>query len=125
MSIEAYAGPAIVELMGHRRIAGVVSQAEQYGTAMLRVDIPGADGQEGTTQFYGGASIYCLTPTTDEMVAAVAARNQPTPVQRWELPKAEAAVDAETVDPDDDADHCADCGRPINPMGECPVCDQP
>jgi hypothetical protein len=124
VTTEAYSGPAIVELMGHRRIAGIVSQAEQYGTAMLRVDIPGADGEPGTTQFYGGSSIYCLTPTTDEMVAAVAARNQPAPVHHWELPRpAEHEVDADIVDPDDD-DHCNRCGRPINAMGECPVCDQ-
>lgn len=84
---ESYEGWAIVELMGHRRLGGRVSQVEQYGVPMLRIDVPGVKpGDDVATQFYGGSSIYCLTPTTEEMARAVALRNQPAPVQRWELP---------------------------------------
>lgn len=99
-----FEGWAILELMGHRRLGGYVSQAEMFGTAMLRIDVPGPDetcalccggkveavgadgpivcgacegkGQKPTiaaTQFYSGGSIYCLTPTTEEVARAVAA----------------------------------------------------
>lgn len=93
-SEKPYEGWAIVELMGHRRLAGLVSQAEQFGVAMLRVDVPGENGEVSATQFYGGSSIYCLTPTTEEIARAVALRNRPEPVARWELPapKAEAST---------------------------------
>jgi len=46
---------AILELMGHRRLGGYVSQQEIAGAAMLRIDIPGEDGQPAATQFYSAA----------------------------------------------------------------------
>lgn len=54
---------AILELMGHRRMAGLVSDVELFGSRMVRIDIPSAPP---VTQYYGGASIYCLTPTDEE-----------------------------------------------------------
>lgn len=90
----AYEGPAIVELMGHRRLAGHVTEAQMYGTTLLRVDVPQGDGSTAT-QFYGGSSIYALTPTTEAMVERIAATNSVRPVERWELPSADAD------DPDD------------------------
>jgi hypothetical protein len=83
---EAYAGWAVVELMGHRKLAGRVSQVTQYGAAMLRLDIPGPNGQTVATQYYTSAAIYCLTPTTEEIAVGVARTRVPEPVQRWELP---------------------------------------
>ena len=80
----AYEGWAVVELMGHRKIAGYVSEAPQYGTAMLRVDCVTTEGEPVATQFYGGASIYALTPTTEEIVRRMAPLN-PRPVRHYEL----------------------------------------
>lgn len=70
---------------------------EQFGATLLRIDIPDADPAKGmcATQFYGGGAIYCVTPTTEEIARGVARSNQPTPVQRWELP-APSAVDYES-----------------------------
>lgn len=93
---QCYEGWAILELMGHRQLGGKVSQAEQYGTVMLRVDIP--NGEEWATQFYGGTAIYALTPTTEAIARAVAERNQPTPVHTWELPAPKKDIDP--IDPD-------------------------
>lgn len=99
-----FEGWAIVELMGHRRLAGYVKPAPMFGTELLRIDIPGEDGPEAT-QFYGGSSIYCLTPTTEEIARRVAASCKPEPVQRWELalpaPSKTHVVDPD-YDPDDD-----------------------
>lgn len=97
-----YEGWAILELMGHRRLGGRVSQVEQYGAPMLRIDIPGEAGEDVATQFYGGGSIYCLTPTTEDVARAVALRNQPAPVQRWELPALPTREQAITEDDHDD-----------------------
>ncbi|HEV2071060.1 MAG TPA: hypothetical protein VGR26_14820 [Acidimicrobiales bacterium] len=101
---EPYEGWAIVELMGHRRLAGRVSEAEQYGTAMLRLDVPAVDGQQAATQFYGGSAIYCVTPTDEEAARLVAARNAPAPIQTWELPRPRRDetddVDVEIIDED-------------------------
>lgn len=94
----AYTGWAVVELMGHRRIAGHVSEAAQYGTAMIRIDVPTTEGPP-ITQFYGGASIYCLSPVTEDVARAVARRNKPAPVSPYEIlpPRTQTAL---AIDPD-------------------------
>lgn len=89
-SAQAFEGWVILELFGHRRLAGYVREQEIAGTAFIRLDVPGRDGQPIATQFYSAASLYCLTPTTEEIARAVALANRPTPIQRWELPPAPA-----------------------------------
>lgn len=58
---------SIVELMGHRQLAGRVSEIQRYGTTMMRIDVPQKDGSM-VTQFYGGAAVYSETPSTKETV---------------------------------------------------------
>jgi hypothetical protein len=76
----------ICELLGHKRLAGRVTEVTVFGQAMARVDIPNAEGGF-STQFFGGASIYRLSPVTEEVARAVALHCHPEPVHSWELPK--------------------------------------
>ena len=107
---EKYAGWAILELMGHRRLAGYVSEQELAGVGFLRLDVPALDDQPPATQFYSAAAVYCLTPTTQEIAEAVARTDRPVPVQRWELPALPARASREenggedAVDEDDEDD---------------------
>jgi hypothetical protein len=78
-------GWAILELMGHRRIAGIVSEATVAGGAFIRIDTPASEDTAGATQFYSPAAIYAITPTTEEIARAVALNCAVQPVQRWEL----------------------------------------
>jgi hypothetical protein len=105
---EKFAGWAILELMGHRRLAGYVQEVELAGAGMLRLDVPGwihtePTGEQkergGATQFYSPASVYCLTPTTEETARRVADMGRPMPVQQWELPRPQYVPD----DPEADA----------------------
>ena len=82
---DAYEGWAILELMGHRRLAGRISSATIAGTTFLRVDIENRAGEHLATQFYSGASIYCLTPSTEDVCRAMGDKIKPRPVQRYEL----------------------------------------
>lgn len=75
-------GYAIVELMGHRRVAGHVSEVQFGGSTFLRIDIP---GEPPLTQLYATSAIYCLTPTDEQTAEAIARLGIPTPVSRWEL----------------------------------------
>lgn len=99
-----FEGWAIIELMGHRRLAGYVREEPHFGTSMLRIDVPGPEGAPIATQFYGGGSIYCVTATTEEMARRVALSNQPEPVRQWELRTLPAPDRAESYDRDDDGD---------------------
>lgn len=114
----AFEGWAILELMGHRRLGGYVSEATVAGAGFLRIDVPGDDGGADpdsmvATQFYSPSSVYCLTPVTEEMARAVAARNRPQPVQRWELPAvAKATTTAAETCGECDEMPCSACGGP-------------
>lgn len=90
---EPFAHWAIVELMGHRRLAGFLSEVEVAGKGFLRLDIPTGD-DTSATQLYNPASVYAITPTSEETARRVAELSQPAPVQRWELPP--VASDTET-----------------------------
>jgi hypothetical protein len=94
---DPFAGWAILELMGHRRLAGYVREVELAGTGLLRLDVPDPTLQGvaldpldpecwSATQFYSPAALYCLTPTTEDVARKVAAGSDPAPVKRWELP---------------------------------------
>jgi hypothetical protein len=81
----------IVELMGHVRLAGRVSETERFGAKLGRIDIP--DVSEGaapdavlSTQFFHGSSLYRYTPCSEAAARVVAKSNQPQPVKPWELP---------------------------------------
>jgi hypothetical protein len=107
---EPYAGWAIVEIMGHQSYAGEVRPEAQYGAEMLRVDVPELPGftktesryrygdrpeeveieyppVPGFTKFFGGSSIYCLTPCSEEVARAAASSMRKQPVTVVSLPE--------------------------------------
>jgi hypothetical protein len=77
-----WAGWAIVELMGHRRLAGHITEETIAGAAFLRLDIP---CDPPITQLYAPASVYCITPTTEDIARRTANLGRPAPVSRYEL----------------------------------------
>jgi hypothetical protein len=89
---DSFEGWAVVELMGHRRLAAYVSEQEIAGTAFLRLDIHGVEGGPAVTQFYGAGSVYCLTPTTEEIARRLGEQLRPQPVARYELEPAPSAT---------------------------------
>lgn len=108
MSTEPFDSWAVVEMMGHRRTAGRLTEVELFGGKMGRLDIP--DGEGFTTMFFNASSVYCITPTTEELARGVAARNKPEPVHLYELPRPVARGDEEKPDRDDDPDEIVDMG---------------
>jgi hypothetical protein len=106
VSAPAFEGWAILELMGHRKLAGKLSEATIGGGAFIRIDVPGDEG-DVATQFYAPGAVYCITPTTEEIARGLAKGNRPTPVTRYELPPprvAEPTYDDEDDSDDDDQD---------------------
>lgn len=94
MSEEQFEGWVILELMGHRRLAGYLREQQIGGASFLRLDVPGDDGAVAT-QFYSPSAVYCITPTTEDTANAVAKLTRVAPVQRWELPSAPDGAGAE------------------------------
>lgn len=70
----------IVELMGHKVVAGRIQKSEMLGKPMLRVDIPQTSAYPEFTQFYGDSAIYCVTFTSKEVAKAAAESYKVNPV---------------------------------------------
>ena len=75
---------AVLELMGHVKIAGYVTEEKLFGVELGRIDIP-VDDKKSITQYFGGSSVYRITPITEDVARAFAARNQPRPIYTYEL----------------------------------------
>ncbi len=71
---------AIVELMGHKVVAGKVSKSEMLGAPLLRVDVPGTSVYPEFTQFYGTGSVYCVTFVSEEVARLTAEQTKVNPV---------------------------------------------
>lgn len=99
----------ILELMGHRRLGGYVTEAEVGGIPFLRIKVHRADGSQ-FDQFYGKAAVYAMTPTTEEIARAVS-RAAEGPVSRWELPAQLVAGGEAPTMPDTDYDPTDEIGH--------------
>lgn len=134
----------ILELMGHRRMAGKVSEATLAGGVFLRIDVPdlvitkrrGGESidlpRKGFTQYYRPEAVYALTPTSEAMARAVAEQSEPEPVQAWELRNLLPAGGGSTTVKDGDhilvSAACPKCGDPVATVDErlsiCPNCQR-
>lgn len=78
---------AILELMGHRRLAGYISEQTIAGAAFIRIDAPAdaAGEPSSVTQFYSAAAVYAITPTTEAIARELARDIHPEPVHAFEL----------------------------------------
>ncbi len=87
---EPFAYWAILELMGHRRLAGYVQEAEIAGASFLRIDIyrsaqNALERDEVFTQWYSPAAVYAITPTTEAIARQISGQEAYQPVRPWEV----------------------------------------
>lgn len=79
---------AIVELMGHNRIAGRCTEQSVAGVNMLRVDVPENDSHPAFSKLYGGSAIYAINPV-DELTARACAHSiKVSPVNVYNMKEA-------------------------------------
>ena len=96
---------AILELMGHVKLAGFITEEELFGGKIGRIDIPG-EARAGITQYFGGHTVYRITPVSEETARMFAARNKPRPVYVYELqlpaPTADTYVNEHSEEDEDE-----------------------
>ena len=73
---------AQVEIMGHRVRFGRIADVARAGVTMLRIDVPTDDPTVFSSELYGGAAIFSITPCTEDSARAYAAQRR-----RWETPQ--------------------------------------
>ena len=99
---------ALVELFGHSRIAGKVSEQVIGGCAFVRVDVPEINGQQPLTKLYGNGAIYAMTIVDEETARAAASQFQVKPIDVWsarrmlESAKEEETYNGREAEPVDD-----------------------
>jgi hypothetical protein len=83
---EPFTGWAVIDILGHQRIAGQVREQTIAGAAMLRCDIPPDGDYPGETVFQSPGSIYSIRPCTEQVARIVAKTCRPAQITRWDLP---------------------------------------
>ncbi len=76
---------AVVELFGHQRIAGLLSEQTIGGCQFLRVDVPDSGDQKGFTKLYGQGAIYGITFVEEAIARELAGRVRARPVEVYEV----------------------------------------
>lgn len=107
---------ALVEVMGHKKYAGFVSEEEIGGQSFVRVDVPAiADdkkesAREAFSKFIGPSSIYCITPVTEDVARAMVVDLAKSPFEVWDYPSLRAEKQPHLIEYDpsdeDDDDPC-------------------
>lgn len=77
----------LLELFGHQRLAGRVSEQTIGGCAFLRVDVPAVEDLPPFTKFYSQGAIYAMTPVTEEIARAAVKRYRIEPVTVYDIPE--------------------------------------
>lgn len=75
---------ALVELMGHQRIIGKVTEQEIAGSKLLRVDVPRLGDAQAITKYFGSSAIYAITPLDEDTARVMAAKVDVAPVSVWD-----------------------------------------
>ena len=112
-----FASWAILEAMGFKKLAGFVQEETIAGAALLRIDVPPTTKRTGYTKYFGPTSIYCLTPTSEDIARRAAeeieAWTDPIPVSLpRQLPAttatARVSTEAAAAELSDDLEHPED-----------------
>jgi hypothetical protein len=76
---------ALVELFGHQRIAGRVSQSELGTGDLIRVDVPAVAGRDPLTKYYNVKAIYGITPVDEATATRMAQDIRAEPVSEYSI----------------------------------------
>jgi hypothetical protein len=74
---------AIVELFGHKKIAGRISEQTLGGCSFVRIDVPEVDGAPAWTRLYGQGAIYSISFTDEETARGAVRMLAEVPVDVW------------------------------------------
>ena len=78
---------AILEIMGHQRFAGHLTEQTIGGTSMLRIDVPAVGELSAFTRYFTANSVYSITPVSEELARQIASGLKRQPVTVYELPE--------------------------------------
>lgn len=91
----------ILDLFGHQRTAGHVTEATVGGCAFIRIDVP--EGEGFRTEYYGNGAVYSMRPVSEEIAREVVKSNITQPVHSYEVSSLlKRLAPASSNDPDEE-----------------------
>jgi len=76
---------AVVELFGHQRIAGRVSEQSIGVATFIRIDVPETTTQPKFTRIVNPSAIYAINPVTEEVMITMAQMITAQPINEWDV----------------------------------------
>ena len=103
---EQFESWGLLELFGHQRLAGKLSEQTIGGCHFIRIDVPEVGDTAAYTHFFTQGAIYGMTPMDETTARKLAAYLRAVPVSPYELRSVEPARQLTHSEPaDDDAEH--------------------
>jgi hypothetical protein len=87
MQQEKFETWAILELFGHQKLAGLVSEHVIAGAAFIRVDVPETPTQPPFTRFLNASAIYAINPVDKDTAGVIADNLGKKPIDAWDIKK--------------------------------------
>lgn len=82
----------LLELFGHQRLAGKISEQTIGGCSFIRCDVPAVGNAPAYTRFFTNGAIYGMTPTSEAVARGLAETMRAVPVTAYDLPRIASAV---------------------------------
>lgn len=95
--------PMVVELFGHQKIAGYVSEHNVAGAPFIRVDVPETDTAPAFSRMFHPNAVYCFNPCDDETMIAMVDRLEVRPIEPFEIRKLVSKISAQQLMADAEA----------------------
>ena len=82
---EKFEAWGLLELFGHQRLAGRLSEQTIGGCHFIRIDVPDVGEVPEYTRFFTQGAIYALTVTSEDVARKLADSFQARPIHAFEL----------------------------------------
>lgn len=99
-SQEQFEAWGLLELFGHQRLAGKLTEQTIGGVHFIRIDVPAVESEPAYTRFFTQGAIYGMTVLTEDTATKLAGYLRAKPVQAYEVPSAPRLTSR--IDQDDD-----------------------
>ena len=76
---------ALVELMGHNKIAGRVTEHKFGNQSMLRVDVPAVNNLPAFSKIIAVNAVYAINPLTEQDATEYAEQLKAKPLDVWDM----------------------------------------
>lgn len=76
----------LVEIFGHQKYAGLVTEQVIGGCNFVRLDVPETPRTKPFTKLFGQGAIYSMTPIEEDVARSLAESYDQRPVNVYELP---------------------------------------